>query len=384
MYNKYDCLQLPPDKMGGAAEQVIYSCSRAYLNEKVNLRPIYNIYLRCLVTRVLVLVILLLSLFSSQAQDPSFSQFWASPLNINPALTGNINGDWRVIMNFRSQWIGPTAPYITGTISHDRKLFVETLPEGQRFSVGGMFMYDRTMGGVLQSVYGSGNVSYNVQIAEGYNNNHYLGAGVGLIYGHKRMDWTRVVFGEQYNGRGFDVNLPTGEFSLSAMKPYLSSSAGLTYSVGGDRANFDFGVAGFHLNQPRQTFLEDDNERLATRWVVHANYERNLNNGLVLTTNGVYQRQTTASYFSVGGGLGYVVDEASNTSVSAGIWYWSKNAIVPYLGFSKGKMQFGFSSDVLISKLRDSPGKRSTWEVSVIFRDIKRKNSGIIYCPPWK
>ena len=57
------------------------------------------------------------------AQDPSFSQFFSSPLNINPALTGNINGDWRVISNFRDQWIGPASPYTTGTASYDRKIF---------------------------------------------------------------------------------------------------------------------------------------------------------------------------------------------------------------------------------------------------------------------
>ena len=30
------------------------------------------------------------------AQDPSFSQFFASPLTLNPALTGKFNGDLRV------------------------------------------------------------------------------------------------------------------------------------------------------------------------------------------------------------------------------------------------------------------------------------------------
>ena len=32
----------------------------------------------------------------ARAQDPSFSQFFSSPLNINPALTANINADWKI------------------------------------------------------------------------------------------------------------------------------------------------------------------------------------------------------------------------------------------------------------------------------------------------
>ncbi len=50
---------------------------------------------------------------SSHAQDPSFSQFFSSPLNINPSLTARINADWRAISNFRNQWIGPASPYVT-------------------------------------------------------------------------------------------------------------------------------------------------------------------------------------------------------------------------------------------------------------------------------
>lgn len=317
-----------------------------------------------------------------KAQDPNFSQFWASPLNVNPALTANINGDWRSIMNFRNQWIGPTAPYMTGTISFDSKLLQGRLSEGQRFGAGGMLMYDKTMSGVLKSTYGSANVSYNILVAEGLGS-HYVGAGVGLIYGHKRMDWSRATFGEQYNGRGFDVNMPSGESALSNMKPYLSGSVGLTYSYQNDIANFDFGMSAFHVNRPRQTFLKDERERLATRYVAHANYERNLSESVVLTTNGIYQRQTTASYFSIGGGLGYILDEEFNTSLSAGVWYWSKNAVVPYVGATYKNLQLGFSYDVLISKLKDSPGIRSTWEVSLIFRDLKEL-TGVIYCPPWK
>jgi hypothetical protein len=45
----------------------------------------------------------------SKAQDPNFSQFFSSPLNINPALTANINADWRAIANFRDQWISPAS-----------------------------------------------------------------------------------------------------------------------------------------------------------------------------------------------------------------------------------------------------------------------------------
>src|SRR5829696_5054919 len=179
----------------------------------------------------LVTIVWLIMAYHSKAQDPNFAQFFSSPLNINPALTGNINGDWRMISNFRDQWIGPASPYVTGTISYDRKILQDKMPgvpEKRTFGIGGMLMYDYAMAGVQKSSYASLNLSYAVVISEG-ETKHSIGVGFGAIYGRRYIDYTRVDFEEQFNGGGFDTNLPTGEAALSNMKPYFSSSAGLTY-----------------------------------------------------------------------------------------------------------------------------------------------------------
>ena len=77
--------------------------------------------------RILLMILLLIALRSMHAQDPSFSQFFSSPLNVNPALTAHINSDWRLNLNMRDQWISPSA-YATGTVSFDTKLFQEKIP----------------------------------------------------------------------------------------------------------------------------------------------------------------------------------------------------------------------------------------------------------------
>ena len=70
-----------------------------------------------------VLLMAMLLTKTSYGQDPSFSQFFSSPLNVNPALTGNINADWRVVSNLRDEWIQPASPYATGTLCFDKKIF---------------------------------------------------------------------------------------------------------------------------------------------------------------------------------------------------------------------------------------------------------------------
>lgn len=321
----------------------------------------------------------------SNAQDPSFSQFFSSPLNINPALTANINADWRAIANFRDQWIGPASPYVTGTLSYDRKIFQNKIPnvedEGNILGIGTMLMYDRAMGGIVKSNYASLNLSYQLKLSNG-DTKHKLAAGFGGIYGHRRIDFSRLDFEEQFTGYGFNTNLPTGESSLSSMKPYFSISAGLVYSITSEQSNFDIGAASFHINKPRQTFLQDDKQYLALRNVIHANYERFLNESLVLNTNAVYQYQSKAEYYSFGAALGYFLPNAPGILLTSGIWYWSDNAIIPYIGVAYEDLQFGLSYDVTISKLRQANEKPKTFELSLIIRG-RTKPTNVIPCP-WK
>ena len=104
--------------------------------------------------KILLLISILMFVKWAEAQDPNFSQFFSSPLNINPALTARINSDWRVISNFRDQWLGPASPYATGTISYDTKILQNKIPnvheEKNLIGVGGMLMYDYAMDGIMK------------------------------------------------------------------------------------------------------------------------------------------------------------------------------------------------------------------------------------------
>ncbi len=328
--------------------------------------------------------IILLTAFANGAmsQDPSFSQFFSSPLNINPSLTGNINTDWRIIANIRDQWAGAASPYVTGTISYDAKLFTKAshADDDNYVGIGGMLMYDDAMGGIVKSTYASFNLSYNIKLAQLGETKHRLGLGFGGIYGRRYIDFSNVDFEEQFTGTGFNKNLPTGENALSKMKPYLSVSSGLLYSYSSGSNNIDIGVAAFHLNQPNQTFLSDANQRLPMRKVVHANYETVLSSSIILVTNAIYQQQLEADYFSIGGGLGYFLNNEGSSLINAGLWYWSKNAVVPYIGLVHNNIQYGLSYDVTISKLSQAGRRPNTGELSVILRG-KRKPSGFIPCP---
>ena len=332
------------------------------------------------------LILLLVLSGAAFGQDPAFSQFFSSPLNINPALTGNINGDWRFISNIRDQWIGPASPYATGTASFDRKIMQHKTPgiteENDIKAIGVMLMYDYAMSGVVKSTYGSFNLAYNMKLAGNEANRHRVGVGFSASYGRRHVDFSRVDFEEQFTGFGFNTSLPTGEVALSNMKPYISVSAGATYSYTTEKSNFDMGAAAFHVNRPKQTFLKDPHQELAIRKVAHANFETFLNESVVLNASAIYQNQMRAEYFSAGAALGYFVGNQQNIILTGGVWYWSQNAIIPYIGLSYGDFQFGVSYDLTTSNLRKAPRKPNTYEVSLIIRGVKSPTT-VIPCP-WK
>ncbi len=319
------------------------------------------------------------------AQDPSFSQFFSSPLNVNPALTGNVNGDWRLISNLRNQWMGQASPYTTGTISFDTKVFqrkVLNVPENDNtFAIGGMLMYDRAMGGTVKSTYASINTAYSITVANNDVARHKVTAGFGTTYGKRAIEYDKLDFEEQFTGSGFNTNLPTGETALSNMKAFYSANAGITYCIQKENSNFDIGIAAFHVNKPKQTFLEDAKQTLAIRNVVHANYEKYLNERLVLNTNAIYQFQSKAEYLSVGGSLGYIVPGEDKVIVNGGVWLWAKTAVVPYFGFTYKDLQFGATYNIS-SPSSSQTFRTNAWEFSMILRGVT-KASGMIPCP-WK
>ncbi len=336
--------------------------------------------------RFFTALILFSSVGAAFGQDPSFSQFFSSPLNINPALTANINADWRLIANYKNQWFGLVNPYMSATISFDSKIMQNKIMNVEEknniVGIGGMFLYDQAMGGALKGSHCSANFSYNVKIADNDITSHRLGVGFGASYGRKYVDYTKLDFEEQFAGNGFDTNLPTGESGLSSMKPHLSLNSGLLYSFRSEKKNFDVGIAAFHINTPVQTFLQDDNQRLARRKVAHANFEAFINDRVTISSNAIYQKQEDAEYFSVGTALGYYIEEEQGILLTGGLWYWSNNALIPYGGLVYKNFQLGLSYDITMSKLNRAANKPNTIELSLIMRGSKAP-SKIIPCP-WK
>src|ERR1041385_8245656 len=135
---------------------------------------------------------IMLSSSSLQAQDPGFSQFFASPLTLNPALTGKFNGVVRVAGNYRNQWPSINNAFITSTISVDAPILRSRLPENDTWGLGLMAMTDKTASGVLTSNFVSFSTAYHKALDE--DGLHQLGVGFQGTYANRSLDGNKLTF----------------------------------------------------------------------------------------------------------------------------------------------------------------------------------------------
>ena len=121
------------------------------------------------------------------AQDPNFSQFIASPMSINPALTSDGETAWRAMSNIRTQWVGIGSSYITQSLSIDGKL--KKFDDENYLGIGGMIIAEKAMDGIYKSTYFNLNTSYHLTLD---NRGNGLAVGLGYINNNTRIDNIRV------------------------------------------------------------------------------------------------------------------------------------------------------------------------------------------------
>src|SRR6476661_3545528 len=140
----------------------------------------------------LTLLLTLLLTGTLQAQDPHFSQFFASPLTLNPAFTGKFDGSWRLAANHRDQWPSIPKAYVTSSFSLDFPILKKNLPEFDVFGVGVSGVTDASANSQLKLNYGSVSMSYHKALDEnGYNT---IGAGFQGTYNSMNLDISKLTF----------------------------------------------------------------------------------------------------------------------------------------------------------------------------------------------
>lgn len=316
------------------------------------------------------------------AQDPNFSQFFVSPLTLNPALTGKFDGSFRVAGNYRNQWPTINNAFTTYTASIDANILPNRIPEFDQFGIGAMAFKDQSGNGVLQNTFLGVSTAYHKALDE--NGYHQLGLGFQGTYVNKRLDITKVKFADQLTANGF-TGVTSEIFTQNQINvTYFDMNLGVFYNgTSNGENNFYLGASMYHVNRPRESF-RGGNYLLDSRLTIQAGGMVPLAEYNGLHFSAMHSRQANAVNTQIGGAymLGLNQDESNPTNLYLGSWFRFGDAIIPYVGLEFGEFRIGATYDVNVSSLKPASNMRGGMEFSLIYtRRPTDPNAKKLNCP---
>ena|ERR1700741_326925 len=324
--------------------------------------------------RITFLFLVLYSGFA-EGQDMHFTQFYSTPLYLNPAFAG-AGGCTRAFLTYRNQWPGISKAYKSYLVSADH--FIQQNHIGIGLVVG-------------QDVAGTGNLKTTiVNPILAYETR--LGKTVGMRVGFqpglaiRSINLNNLTFGDQIARGG---NVSTMEAPPASKTFFDFGTGALFYSK-----KYWGGFSVYHITRPDESLIEGD-AKLPVKYSVHGGGKFILNedekdevNKQALTTAFHYRGQKEFDQFDVGV---YYTKYIFNL----GLWYRgipglkaykpgyrNDDAIAVIIGVTNDRMNFGYSYDITISKLaRISNGAHEICIAYTVCTKMKKKNKMVIPCP---
>jgi len=352
---------------------------------------------------VLVLVVLA---FGSQAQDIHFSQFYMSPLNTNPALTGVMNCNTRLVANYRNQWAGVLGAnaFNTYSVSYDQKISVGRT---DYFGIGGSLWSDVAGSLDFGTTQGRLSFSYAKKMGGYRDRSHFLVIGADAAISQRRLSSSTVdqIWSSQHDGNGGNTGISPGIVSqLDYDFIYADLAVGLLwFSIIDKFNNFYAGAAIHHINRPNVTFQASSSviEPINQRITLHAGGAFEIDKGLALVPGFVFLKQASQVELNLGTNVRFDVGSArQDQSWQVGAWYRLSNqfreataagaeptvdffhsdAVIFTARFDYDNFGLGFSYDLNVSGLRAASAGNGAFEFSLNYY-ICGPEKRAVYCP---
>lgn len=302
------------------------------------------------------------------SQDLHLSQWFNSPLSVNPANTGFIpDADYRLGINYRNQWSSiMTVPYKTMGLWGDAQIFRDRIESGW-VGIGGSILQDVAGSGQLRSTKIHASLAYHQMIGVA----HLLSAGFNVGWANKRINTADLKFPDQFDGKFFDNTLPTSVFLDNTAINYADFQVGLNYAYfPTENLYFNAGLSAQHLNRPRESFFATDDinydDRVSPRYTAFVNASYKMSDMVILNPVAYYTNKAGASELVGGASLQYNLSGDGETQLVGGLYYRPGDAVVPMIGFIWQNIRLSFTYDATQSSLKNFNQSRGAYEFSLL------------------
>jgi type IX secretion system PorP/SprF family membrane protein len=316
-------------------------------------------------------------------QDMQFTQFYASPLYLNPAFTG-ANVCSRATLVYRNQWPNIKTAYKSYLLSMDHYMSKQNIGIGLQCAV------DEAGTGGLKTTIINPSFAYETKI----NKNLAVRFGIQPGVTIKSIHFDRLIFGDQI-ARGGNA----GASSVASVETPTQNKAFFDIGAGGllYTSKYWIGTSFFHLNKPNESLLTGGTiSTLPIKYSIHGGAKFELNEDekdadlrKSITTVMHYKGPGEYDQFDIG--VYY-----TQLGINLGLWYRgipglkaykpgyrNDDAIAAIVGFQKERFTIGYSYDITISQLQRLT--KGSHEITMSFQMCnpkKKKVSRIlISCP---
>ncbi len=311
------------------------------------------------------------------AQDFHFSQFYNSPLLVNPAHTGLFRGDIRVSTFYKEQWRTITSPYTSFGVMGDMKVF-DKRSRNTHLGMGMSLLKDVAGDVRMTKTQANFSLSGVVKVSD----NSRLSAGIRSGLQQNSINTNGLKWGNQFDGQGYNGAIESNE-NISG-QPYgiTDFSTGVAYAfytknrtiTSNDQTYFVISAAMHHVSKP-QAGYQLGRDRLHHKYNLYFQGHFGIkNSAMAFQPHILYQRQGPNQELVLGGLMRYTIKEESKytgffkeSAVSFGAHMRVGDAVIPAMNVEFKSFGFGLSYDVNISQLSTASAYNGGVEISFRF-----------------
>jgi len=296
--------------------------------------------------KLLISFLCLFTIHQSYSQDPFYSQFYNSPLLLNPALTGVNYGNIRIIGQYKN-YLASIDPFNTFGVSLDMSI----MDKDQKPNFGGIgIMLLNSSSGAGQDIL-LANISFSYHLDIGAKNKNFLAFGIQGGLNQTNIDFSSLSTQSQWvPGFGRDPNLGNAEPTLDERMNLIDINAGiLWYAFPTEKLSWFLGAAAYHINEPEGS-LTGETSTLSRRWVFHTGSRIFTSQKFAIVPNIVFMQQNSLNLFYAGLSGEYGI--SSQMILSLGTWLRNTDALIFGAGIEYKQFNLGLSYDTILSDLK--------------------------------